>query len=132
MTLLQWKPAYMLGIPSVDHEHRQLIGLINAAYDQLEGSADRDAIEHCLEDICTGIAAHFALEERHMREAGYAEYAAHKEEHEDLLGSLMPQRPAVRGRADHLGDRVGRRLVHELPQQRHERRAADERLAGPG
>lgn len=88
MTLLQWKPAYTLGIPSVDHEHRQLIGLINQAYDQLEGSADADAIERCLEDICTGIAAHFALEERHMREAGYVEYAAHKDQHEDLLDQI--------------------------------------------
>jgi hemerythrin len=88
MTLLQWKPAYTLGIPSVDHEHRQLIGLINEAYGHLEGSADPDAIERCLGDICAGIAAHFALEERHMREAGYAEYAAHKEEHEDLLDQI--------------------------------------------
>jgi hemerythrin len=76
MTLLQWKPSYALGIPSVDHEHRQLIALINETYEHLEGSADPDAVERCLEDICAGIAAHFALEERHMREAGYAEYAA--------------------------------------------------------
>jgi len=88
MTLLQWKPAYTLGIPSVDHEHRQLIALINETYEHLEGSADPDAIERCLEDICAGIAAHFALEERHMREAGYAEYAAHKDEHEDLLDQI--------------------------------------------
>jgi hemerythrin len=88
MTLLQWKPAYTLGIPSVDHEHRQLIALINETYEHLGGSADRDAIERCLEDIGAGIAAHFALEERHMREAGYAEYAAHKAEHEDLLDQI--------------------------------------------
>lgn len=88
MPLLQWKPSYSLGIPSVDHEHRHLIALINETYAQLEGSADPDAIERCLEAICTGIAAHFALEERHMREAGYAEYAAHKNEHEDLLDQI--------------------------------------------
>jgi hemerythrin len=88
MTLLQWKPAYSLGIPSVDHEHRELISLINDTYRHIEGSADPAAIESCLEDIYSGIAAHFALEERHMREAGYAEYAAHKDEHEDLLDQI--------------------------------------------
>lgn len=88
MTLLQWKPAYALGIPSVDHEHRELIDLINRAYGHIEGSADPADTESCLEDIHTGIAAHFALEERHMRDAGYAEYAAHKEEHEELLDQI--------------------------------------------
>jgi hemerythrin-like metal-binding protein len=89
MALLQWKDSYDLGIPSVDHEHRELIGMINAVYDHLAGESDADAIESCLEDIYAGIAAHFALEERHMREAAYAEYQAHKDEHEDLLDQLV-------------------------------------------
>lgn len=88
MALLQWKPAYTLGIPSVDHEHRELIDLINRTYAYIEGSASPAEIESCLEDIYAGIAAHFALEERHMRDAGYAEYEAHKEEHEDLLDQI--------------------------------------------
>ncbi len=88
MTLLQWKPSYSLGIPSVDLEHRELIDLINVVYSQLGNDADPDSIEACLEDIYAAIASHFALEERHMREAGYAEYAAHKDEHEELLDQL--------------------------------------------
>jgi hemerythrin-like metal-binding protein len=88
MTLLQWKSEYALGIPSVDHEHRELIEQINGLYAHIEGSADAAAIEACLEDIYAGIAAHFALEERHMREAAYDDYRAHKEEHEDLLDQI--------------------------------------------
>lgn len=88
MTLLQWKPAYSLGIASVDHEHQQLIGLINEVYGHLDQESGPDKIEACLEDIYAGIASHFALEERFMREAKYGEYLAHKEEHEDLLDQL--------------------------------------------
>lgn len=88
MTLLQWKPSYTLGIPSVDHEHRELIGMINRLYGRMAGSSDPAVIEAGLEDIYAGIAAHFALEERHMREAGYGEYAAHKDEHEELLDQI--------------------------------------------
>jgi len=88
MTLLQWKSSYSLGIPSVDLEHRELIGMINTVYSQLEDETGPDLIEACLEDIYAAIASHFALEERHMREAGYAEYPAHKDEHEDLLDQL--------------------------------------------
>lgn len=88
MTLLQWKPAYTLGVPSVDHEHRELISLINAVYSHIDNDSDPDRIEACLEDIFAAISSHFALEERHMREAEYAEYRAHKDEHEELLDQL--------------------------------------------
>lgn len=88
MTLLKWKPAYSLGIPSVDLEHREMIEMINGVYTNLEQNADPDRVEAALEDIYAGIASHFALEERHMREAGYQEYEEHKDEHEDLLDQI--------------------------------------------
>ena len=88
MTLLQWKPSYSLGIPSVDHEHRELIEMINEAYSHMETGSGPDQIEACLEDIFAAISSHFALEERHMREAKYGEYPAHKDEHEELLDQL--------------------------------------------
>ena len=89
MSLLQWKPAYSLGIASVDHEHRELINQINTVYSHMEQESDAASIESCLEDIYAGVASHFALEERHMRESSYEEYEAHKEEHEELLDQLM-------------------------------------------
>ena len=88
MTLLKWKPAYSLGIPSVDLEHREMIEMINTVYANLNEDADLERIEAALEDIYAGIASHFALEERHMREASYEEYEDHKDEHEDLLDQI--------------------------------------------
>jgi hemerythrin len=119
MTLLQWKPAYTLGIPSVDHEHRELIGMINRLYERMAGSSDPATIEAGLEDIYAGIAAHFALEERHMREAGYGEYLAHKDEHEELLDQIREMmdefaRDPVSGRAtlqQRLADWFGRHFA---------------------
>lgn len=88
MTLLQWKPAYSLGVPSVDLEHRELISMINSTYENMDNNFDSDSIEACLEDIFAGISSHFALEELHMRNAAYGEYAAHKAQHEQLLDQL--------------------------------------------
>jgi len=93
MSLLFWKPEYALGIPSVDLEHQEMIALINAAHARLNPASDspidRGAVAAMLGEIHAGIAAHFALEERLMRTAGYAEYAAHKDDHEKLLEQIL-------------------------------------------
>ena len=88
MNLLKWKPAYSLGIPSVDLEHREMIDMINHVYAGLDENADLEQIEAALEDIYAGISSHFALEERHMRAAAYEEFEDHKDEHEDLLDQI--------------------------------------------
>ena len=88
MTLIKWQPSFSLGIPSVDHEHRELIGAINTVYDSMVSNVNPEIIEACLEDIYADISSHFALEERHMRDAGYEEYEAHKDQHEDLLDQI--------------------------------------------
>ncbi len=88
MSLLEWKPEYSVGIASMDDEHQEMIGMINGVYAQLGQSAGKDDIEACLEEIFATISAHFALEERIMRDAGYEEYEDHKEDHEDLLDEI--------------------------------------------
>ena len=88
MSLLEWKPEYSVGIASMDDEHREMIGMINGIYAQLAESSNADDIESCLEEIFATISAHFALEERVMRDAGYEEYEEHKENHEDLLDEI--------------------------------------------
>jgi len=97
MSLIKWQPSFSLGVPSVDHEHRELIGAINTVYDSMVEGASPEIIEACLEDIYADISSHFALEERHMRIAAYDEYEAHKDSHEDLLDQ-------IRDMMDHFSD----------------------------
>ena len=88
MQLLQWQASYSLGIPAVDLEHRQMIDMINEVYASVDDQNDAQAVQAALAEIHAGIAAHFALEERLMKEAGYDEYAAHKDNHEVLLDEI--------------------------------------------
>lgn len=88
MQLLQWKPSFSLGIPAVDLEHRKLIEMINDVYARIDDERDAESVQVAIADIHAGISAHFALEERVMREAAYPEYAAHKDNHEDLLDQI--------------------------------------------
>ncbi len=88
MPLLAWKAEFAVGVESVDFEHAQMIMLINELYDEMQTLRDAATIEQFLGDVYIAISAHFALEERLMREADYVEYDSHKEDHEELLEQI--------------------------------------------
>jgi hemerythrin-like metal-binding protein len=88
MSLIEWDEKFSVGVASVDHEHRQLIGLVNAAYERLRRPGAGPAVLDFLGEIYARIAAHFALEERLMRASRYVHYREHKDDHERLLDEI--------------------------------------------
>jgi hemerythrin-like metal-binding protein len=88
MALLQWKDHYSVGIEAVDHEHKELIELINRLNDELTREGPVASVEAFFGDLFKGISAHFALEERFMREHRYDQFAQHKADHERLLDEI--------------------------------------------
>lgn len=88
MALLQWKDHYSVGIEGIDHEHKDLIEQINRLHDQLSASEPL-AASAFFDDLIKAISAHFALEERFMRERGYDQLPQHKEDHERLLDEIL-------------------------------------------
>lgn len=110
MALLQWKDRFSLGIDAIDHEHRSLIELINKLHEEMHGNATQDTIEAFFGDLLMHISAHFALEERIMREQKYDQYPAHKQDHEWLLDDLRDMMDSAtvenRANAEALSDRL--------------------------
>ena len=95
MKYLKWRDQYSVGVDSVDYEHQNLMDMINAIYAELEDQRDIAEIEKTISDVHAEISAHFALEERLMRNAGYEEYAAHKDDHEELLDQIRSMMDAI-------------------------------------
>lgn len=89
MGLVEWRDDFKTGIDSVDHEHFEMIELINETHAQLSENAPFDEIEECLGEIYAQISAHFALEETVMKLRRYDEFEDHKADHEKLLDSLL-------------------------------------------
>lgn len=89
MALIEWREEFRIGIDAVDHEHQQLIELINRAHKSIEVDAPRDVVELFLGEIFSKIAAHFALEESVMRRSNYDQYLEHKQDHEVLLDDIL-------------------------------------------
>jgi hemerythrin len=89
MSLITWKDEFSVGVAAVDLEHRELIELINDLEANMLDQASKDTVVQTLGEIYARISAHFALEEKIMRAAGYGGYAAHKQDHESLLDQLV-------------------------------------------
>src|SRR5262245_32090012 len=110
MGLLQWNHRYSVGVDAVDHEHRELIELINRLFDEAATQGTKPAVVAFFGDLLRGISAHFALEERFMRDHRYDQLAQHKSDHERLLDELRDMMDDFETGDD--ADRV--RLAHRL------------------
>ena len=89
MSLLTWRPEFSAGVAEIDHEHRELVGWIGLLLADLHlQNVEQDRVAHVLGEIYARIAAHFELEEKVMRDAGYDDLTEHKEDHERLLDEL--------------------------------------------
>lgn len=95
MALIEWRDEFSLGVPDIDHEHRQLIGLVHDVFTCIASRRSREETEALMGDLYAAISGHFALEEDVMRRSDYAEYGAHKADHERLLDLLLELIDAV-------------------------------------
>jgi hemerythrin-like metal-binding protein len=106
MAPIAWKPEYSVGDPAVDHEHKELVDLVNAAAGAiLDGRPDAD-VDRSLGDLYRAISAHFAHEEKQMRRAAYDEFPVHKTDHERLLDALRDIMDGVHDETVRTADRL--------------------------
>jgi hemerythrin len=110
VSLIAWREEFTIGLPDVDHEHRELIAMINALHESLGPAAEVERIVAALGEIQARIAAHFALEEREMRRLDYISVTEHKDDHERLLDDIMEITDAVESPADYDPEAFGQRL----------------------
>lgn len=88
MPIIEWRDDFKTGDAAVDHEHRELIDLMNTLFDAMTEGAPTDETLRSLGEVFARISAHFALEEREMVEAKYGAFPDHKDDHEDLLDEI--------------------------------------------
>jgi len=111
MAMIEWSDAFRTGNPSVDHEHEQLINLLNGLYQRMGDGPPEDQTLRDLGEVFASISAHFALEEAVMREQLYDDYEAHKDDHETLLDEIRDIMDAYEaGQFADRRDEFGRRL----------------------
>lgn len=110
MAPIAWRPEFSVGDPAVDHEHRELVDLVNeAAAAILDGSPDV-RVDRAFGDLLQAVTAHFAHEELQMRRADYDQLGPHKSDHERLIDSLRD----IMDTSDHSTPETAQRLTGVL------------------
>lgn len=88
-------PDLMVDDPLIDHEHRQLIALVNNLDTLMRAHAPFMARLNALAELNNWTKTHFEHEEQIMRDIAFDHYIAHKREHEKLLSQLKERTQQV-------------------------------------
>lgn len=87
MALITWTASeFGTNVGFADEEHQILFDKLNKLYDLATGGAARASIGGALDDLIAYVVGHFAHEEREMQAKNFAGFAAHKAEHDALVG----------------------------------------------
>src|SRR5664279_3861688 len=85
---LEWSEGLSVGEAKIDHEHRKLIERINDVNAALVAEADKDEVLRLMRRLRDTATAHFANEERLLRERGYPEVGRLHLVHERLIADF--------------------------------------------
>ncbi|MDH3231628.1 MAG: hemerythrin family protein [Alphaproteobacteria bacterium] len=88
MSLATLKYGFRTGNDRLDCQHRKLIEAMEELCDSFDSAVSTDAVSDCFDALYAQVSAHFALEERLMRERRHASCDAHKADHERLLEQI--------------------------------------------
>jgi len=83
MAFMPWSEQFVLGIESIDKQHRWLLNATNQLHEQIESAQpDGAVVRKILEGLVEYTVNHFIQEEELFVRFGYPELEAHQEEHD--------------------------------------------------
>ena len=88
MAYLDWNPAYDTGVAGIDYEHHRLVKILNEINDMIVKGGEARQISDFLAEFHALATAHFALEEKIMRDENYPGLAGRRDTHYRLLDQV--------------------------------------------
>lgn len=89
MAYFNWTDDLSVGNVQIDHDHKQLVNLVNKLYDAMKAGQGNSVLGGILDELIKYTASHFKREEMFMQQIGYADMAAHKAEHVKLVNDVL-------------------------------------------
>ena len=95
MTSIHWSEHLQLHHPMLDHDHHELVRLVNALSDALEEYPDLTLFDTRADELIKHALAHFEREELEMLACGYEHLEQHQLSHRGLIIQVRVFRTAV-------------------------------------
>ncbi len=111
--VIRWTEAMSVGHPILDRDHRALVGLVNQI-SQPANREDRAVQELVLDELLDYTLAHFAREEDHLRQIGFAGLKRHEVIHHALTRKLESIRSTFMAGTRNVGGEVADFLAEWL------------------
>jgi diguanylate cyclase (GGDEF)-like protein/hemerythrin-like metal-binding protein len=126
--LLQWNVSLDTGIPQIDHEHRQLVQIVNQLNGQRGEGADGPGLRAVCGELAEYARHHFAHEDALMDAwpLDAAHVAAHRRAHRDFIERMAQAQALIDTDAEAVVDELMAFLVKWLV---HHIRGIDARMA---
>lgn len=88
MPLMEWSEKLSTSIPSIDRQHKVILGYINDLHDGIERGEIKGILDGILDGLFNYTRVHFAYEETLFRRCGYEQQADHLKVHERMLARV--------------------------------------------
>ncbi len=88
MPLMEWSENLSTHIPSVDRQHKVILGYINDLHDGIERGDVKGILDITLNGLVNYTRTHYAYEEMLFKRFGYEQQAEHKAVHERMIGKI--------------------------------------------
>jgi hemerythrin len=105
MAVMQWTQTMSVGIPSIDNDHKILVGMINRLDDAIKSASGEQALGSVLDALLDYTTYHFDREEALMQACGYPDTEAHSHTHKVLRIQVAHIRNRHRLNPDSIHDR---------------------------
>lgn len=88
MSFATWKDSYLIGIESVDNDHRIMFDLVSQFHDAYAEGKGQERMQRVFSVLLDYIESHFRREEMYMENQGYPNLEHHRIEHDDLRNKV--------------------------------------------
>ena len=82
--LLEWNENLSVGVPSIDEQHKALLGLLNELFDATQAGRGQVVLGKVLKELADYTVYHFQYEEALFAQTGYSAAPDHMKEHDGL------------------------------------------------
>jgi hemerythrin-like metal-binding protein len=89
MPLIAWKSTYETGVPSIDEQHKLLLGYINKLEEAKSIGSNDEAVRQTIINVVNYTKTHFADEEKLMAEIQYPYLSQHQAMHAKIISQVI-------------------------------------------